>query len=108
MSTKVLICILLLCTPVIFAVELETASGYIGSDNIDDFVGIVVSVTADPLEGQWMQLYIVYYIVRVWYRNGVIMPDVGAKVQVLAVYIGQFPYPSRRVSIYHGISWEAK
>lgn len=106
MSAKVLICILILCNSVIFATD--TGISYPGlPDNCDEFVGIVVSVTADPLEGQWVQLYIVYYVVRVWYRNGVIMPDVGAKVQVLAVYIGQFPYPARGVSIYQGISWEA-
>lgn len=107
MSTKVLIFLLLLCAPVIFAVEVETENVYKVSDNADEFIGIVTATMQDPNDGSWIQVQVVYYYVMVWYRNGVEIPTIGAKIWILAIYYDVFPYPSGDVSIYKGLSWEA-
>ena len=70
-------------------------------------MGIVVSITADPVEGQWVKLRVVYFDILIWYRNDTTMPIVGSKVRVLAIFYADFRYPSGDISIYKGLSWEA-
>jgi len=70
-------------------------------------IGTVVSITEDPIEGQWVNLRVGCFDILVWYRNGVEMASIGAEIRVLAIYIDNFKYPSGDVSIYKGLSWEA-
>lgn len=106
MRLAILLCLLAISVP-IFAVEIETQNVYKPSDNADRFVGIVTAAMCDPNGGNWIQVYVVYYYVMVWYRIGVEMPTIGTKVWILAIYYDVFPYPTGRVSIYKGLSWEA-
>jgi len=108
-NAKVLIFLLLACLLVMPALASDIGESPAPATQTEphDFVGIVVSVTPDPLDGQWMQVRVVYYIVRVWYRSEVKMPVMGTKIRILAIYVGEFPYPDRYVSIYQGLSWGA-
>jgi hypothetical protein len=103
---KVLVCILLVCNSAVFATEIGEGVSSVRQTPAE-FVGVVVSVAPDAITGQWVQVRVAYYIVRVWYASDTTMPDVGARIRVLAIYVGQFPYPDRWVPIYRGIAWDS-
>ena len=108
MNTKALILLLLLLLCVnAFGTEPAINIAPVRQMDSDEFIGVVVSITADPQEGQWLRVHVTYYYVHVWYRNDVKMPMIGATIRILAIYYDNFRYPSRNVSIYKGLSWEA-
>lgn len=98
-----LLCVCVLC----HAAEPGLPSQTVTPGDPDRFIGIVTAIMQDPNSGAWMQIYVTFYYVMVWYRNGAELPTLGAKIRILAIYVDSFGYPSGDVSIYKGLSWEA-
>ena len=72
----------------------------------DEFVGTVVSVTPDPVEGWWVKCLTGETNVLVWED---IAHDItiGTTYRIIATRIGPMRYPSGDVNVYIGIYWEA-
>ena len=89
--------------PLSTVTQADTLTGRKGGSS--HLIGIVMSITVGPIEGQWVVLFVNDHRVLVWFKD-VHDFEIGTKIHVLGTYDGARNYPTEgEISVYTGWYW---